>query len=113
MEQEIIVLAPTQKIVRIERCPKGEVYSYINNIAEEKAARELKAGAFKLWCYLRRNRDNFILALSPQDCKDRYGIGVKQYRAAVNELIKVGYLVHDRGAAYVFKEKGSSICNTR
>lgn len=95
-----------QKVVRVKRCAKGKVYSYINNEMEEKAARELKAGAFKLWCYLRRNKDNYMFALSPQDCKERYGIGLKQYRTAVQELIQEGYLVHDRGAVYVFREAG-------
>lgn len=97
---------PGQKIVRIERCPKGGVYSYINNDADEKAAKSLKAGAFKLWCYLRRNCNGYILALSPKDCEERYGIGLKQYRGAVKELEEKGYLVFDQGLVYVFKEGG-------
>ena len=96
---------PGQKVIKVKRVPKGRVYSYINNDAESIAAKELKAGAFKLWCYLRRNKDGYMLALSPEDCDREYGIGLKQYRGAVAELIEKGYLVQEKGNVYAFYEK--------
>lgn len=108
MRENSIVTVPGQKIIRIKREPKGKIYSYINNDTEEMAAKELKAGAFKLWCYLRRNREGFTLALSPEDCEERYGIGLKQYRGAVKELIEKRYLILDRGNVYVFYERKSN-----
>lgn len=94
-----------QKVIKIKREPKGRVYSYINHEAEDEAALALKAGAFKLWCYLRRNKDGYMFALSPADCEERFGIGLKQYRGAVAELIEAGYLELERGNVYVFYEK--------
>lgn len=105
MRENNIVTVPGQKIVRVKREPKGRVYSYVNNDAESQAARDLKAGAFKLWCYLRRNRDGYVLGLSQLDCEESFGIGEKQYRGAVKELIEKDYLVLDRGNVYVFYEK--------
>lgn len=94
-----------QKIIKIEREPKGKVYSYANIEAEDEAALALKAGAFKLWCYLRRNKNGYMFALSPTDCEERFGIALKQYRNGVAELIEKGYLELDRGNVYVFHEK--------
>lgn len=96
---------PNQKVVKVRREQKGRVYNALNDEAMCQAARALKAGAFKLWCYLCRNKDGYVFALSPADCEERFGIALKQYRGAVEELIEKGYLELERGSVYVFNEK--------
>lgn len=94
MEMKKLFSSPNQKIIRVVKNTsdeKGEFVIY-NRKDQERAAILLDAGAFKLWCYMARNKNDFTFALSQVDCEEHFGMKVKQYRAAVNELIKVGYL---------------------
>ena len=59
----------------------------------ECAARDLDAGAFKLWCYFAKNQNNYQFALSSADAEATMGIKIKQYNNAVKELIDKRYLV--------------------
>ena len=96
---------PNQKVVKIRREKEGKRYTVLNIESMCQAARALKAGAFKLWCYMSMNTNGHIFALSPTDCEERFGIGIKQYRGAVEELVEKGYLELERGSVYVFNEK--------
>lgn len=97
---------PNQKSVRInkEKCDKQNLYSVINLSAMEEAARDLDAGAFKLWVYFSKNQDNYEFALSSKAVEQEFGIKIKQYNNAVKELTDKGYLVNTKGNNYEFHE---------
>lgn len=97
---------PNQKSVRInkEKCDKQNLYSVINLSAMEEAARDLDAGAFKLWVYFSKNQDNYEFALSSKAVEQEFGIKIKQYNNAVKELTDKGYLVNTKGNNYIFNE---------
>lgn len=97
---------PNQKIVKVskEPCNKSNLYATINLEAMEGAAQSLDAGAFKLWCYFAKNQNNYEFALSSKDVLDTFGMKIKQYNNAVDELIEKGYLVKQNGNSFVFNE---------
>ena len=65
---------------------------------------DLKGEAFKLWCYMAKNQDNYTFALSFIDAV-KWGIGSKSsYDRAVKELIAKGYLVMTSSNHYTFYE---------
>ena len=70
---------PNQKVVTVnkELCDKNHKYAAINLNAMDKAAQELDAGAFKLWCYFAKNQNNYIFALSSKDAEKNFGIKIK------------------------------------
>lgn len=97
---------PNQKIVKVnkEPCSKTNLYAAINLEAMEEAARVLDAGAFKLWVYFAKNQNGYEFALSNKDASESFGIKIKQYNNAVNELIEKGFLVNTKGNNYAFNE---------
>lgn len=97
---------PNQKVVRVEKeiCDKQHLYAAINLEAMELAAQKLDAGAFKLWCYFAKNQNGYEFALSSKAAQDTFGIKIKQYNNAVEELIAKGFLVNTKGNNYLFKE---------
>lgn len=101
-----IKTVPNQKVVRIkkETCDSNNKYAMINIEAVESAAQDLQAGAFKLWIYFAKNRNDFTFALSSDDVKNTFGIKIKQYNNAIDELIEKGYLVITKGNNYEFNE---------
>ena len=51
---------PNQKKVKVKKVGvKGKLFAQIELNALEEAARELKAGAFKLWVYFAKNQDDY------------------------------------------------------
>ena len=70
----------------------------------EKAAQALDAGAFKLWCYFAKNQNSYEFALSSKEVQDTFGMKIRQYNSAVEELIEKGYLVPIGGNRYSFNE---------
>lgn len=54
---------------------------------------KLPGNSFKIWVYLAANRDGYEFALSRDEVCKRCGISKNTYLAAVNTLIKEGYLV--------------------
>lgn len=70
----------------------------------ENAALALDAGAFKLWCYFAKNQNGYEFALSSKDVADSFGIKIKQYNNAVDELIEKEFLVNTNGNNYIFNE---------
>lgn len=93
-----------QKVIKIKREPKGKRYTYTSFESEASAAKDLKAGAFKLWRYLCRNANGFVLALGPKACQEEFGIKEGQYDTAVKELLSKGYLRLIQGCVYEFVE---------
>ena len=69
---------------------KGNVY---------EAFKELNKCAFGIWFYLNDTRDNYI---TPNDLKEKIGIGRTQYYKAIEELVASGYLVVVKERVYEF-----------
>ena len=87
--------SPNQKVVYIgERLPRDVSHPYTEQSIEAMAhaARELSGDRFKVWMYLSKNRDDFILELSQKDLL-KWGVKKDTYQRAVNDLIELGYLV--------------------
>ncbi len=80
-----------QKRVTISK-EKNGIHTVISLKALKIASNELSGVAFKMWLYLAKNQDRYILALSCADALT-WGIGSKSsYNRAVKELITKGYL---------------------
>jgi hypothetical protein len=70
----------------------------------ELAAQQLDAGAFKLWCYFAKNQDAYEFALSSKEVLAAFGMKIKQYNNAVDELKEKGFLTESSGNRYTFNE---------
>lgn len=96
---------PNQKTVKVSKVEtKGKIFAQIEMNALEEAARNLKAGAFKLWVYFSKNQNNYEFGLSSSDALATFGMKKDQYDGAVKELIEKGYLVQSSGNSYTFYE---------
>ncbi len=87
--------SPNQKIVYIgNRVERDATHPYTEQSIEAMAhaARELSGDRFKVWMYLSKNRDDFVLELSQKDLL-KWGVKKDTYQRAVNDLIELGYLV--------------------
>ena len=102
---------PNQKIIKVNKeiCNSNNYYAAINLNALENAAKDLKSGAFKLWVYFAKNQNNFTFALSSKAIEDNFGIKIKQYNNAVQELVEKGYLIQENGNVYIFKEQPQTV----
>ena len=80
-------------IVKKQSVSETRLYTRRDYPSETSAAKRLDAGAFKLWCYLSKNKPDYSFALSNAAAKDEYGIGKSQYDKAVKTLIDLGYLI--------------------
>lgn len=101
-----IKTVPHQKVVSVKKEMTDEKHYYckINLNALESASRDLQAGAFKLWIYFSKNQPNYTFALSSKEVEESFGIKIKQYNNAVEELIEKGYLVQEKGNQFFFYE---------
>ena len=66
-----MIVYPNQDVVVIYKqpCDTENIYMKTNINALRKAAKELDAGEFKLFCYLSKNQDGYQMALSSKDIK--------------------------------------------
>lgn len=64
-----------------------------------EAFKDLNKCAFGIWFYLNDTRDNYI---TPNDLKEKIGIGRTQYYKAIEELVASGYLVVVKEKVYEF-----------
>lgn len=64
-----------------------------------EAFKDLNKCAFGIWFYLNDTRDNYI---TPNDLKEKIGIGRTQYYKAIEELVASGYLVIVKERVYEF-----------
>lgn len=68
------------------------------------AMNDLTDKAFKLWCYLNKNQNDYNFYLSKTDAL-QYGISNKSsYDRSVSELIEKGYLQELGNNKYIFYE---------
>ena len=102
-----IKTVPNQKVIRVtkEICDKQHTYAAINIAAMEEAARNLDAGAFKLWIYFAKNQENYQFALSSKAVEEVFGMKIKQYNNAIKELQDKGYVNVISGNIYCFSER--------
>lgn len=102
---------PNQKVVKVKKelCDNKHYYTMINLQALDKAAQTLKSGAFKLWIYFAKNQNNYTFALSSKEVCESFGIKIKQYNSAIQELIENNYLVQQKGNNYIFNENPNSV----
>lgn len=64
-----------------------------------EAFKDLNKCAFGIWFYLNDTRDNYI---TPNELKEKIGIGRTQYYKAIEELVASGYLVIVKERVYEF-----------
>ena len=83
---------------------KKNTYAMLNIEAMQEAMTLLKPNAFKLWCYMAKNQNNYTFALSCKDACDFCKMTKPTYLSGVKELIEVGYLVNTNGNHYNFYE---------
>ncbi len=97
---------PNQWVIKVNKSKIDQDTTYTtNNIdALNNAAKNLKAGAFKLWVYFAKNQDGYTFALSPQDVKNTFGMNKTQYDNARQELEQKGYLIVQDRNYYYFSE---------
>lgn len=102
---------PNQKIITINKvkCDKQNLYMIANLNALQLAAKNLKAGAFKLWIYFSQNQNGYSFALSNKDANDSFGIKKDQYDSAIKELEANGYLYKENGNNWIFTEMPNSV----
>lgn len=67
-------------------------YDCVIHKIDSAAMRDLKGNEYKMYSYLRKNKDGIVLALSPEDVYNYTGLSDKAYRSAVKGLIEKGYL---------------------
>lgn len=84
---------------------KNNLYATLNLEALEQAMALLKPNAFKLWCYMAKNQNNYTFALSCADACAFCNITKPTYLSGIQELITVGYLINTNGNHYDFYEK--------
>ena len=101
-----------QKAIRIIRAEANKDNPYIvaNRAAEQKAMKTLQGSAFKVWCYLRDNKNEYEFALTSIDVCPKCGISKPTYLAAVRELEAKQYLIpvelSSEVSGYLFLESG-------
>lgn len=97
-----------QKVVTVSKAVSdaNNPYGIINKGCALKAAKELDAGAYKLWVFFELQADNYTFALSSKYLAEEFGMKKKQYDKAVATLIDCGYLNNLEGNKYEFNEMG-------
>lgn len=108
-------LVPNQKAIRIkkEKSGKENLYSIVNLAAQKEAMITLKPNAFKVWCWLNSNQDNYEFGLSGKVVQEECNISKGTYDTAIKELKEKKYLVetelYEGLKGYVFYEGGYSV----
>ena len=74
----------------------------LNLEAMSEAMVNLDGSAFKLWCYMAKNQNNYTFALSRVDACRFCGFSKPAYLRAVQNLIEAGYLVETSPNHYDF-----------
>lgn len=97
---------PNQKVVTTKSAKhdKDNIYALININAMATAMSMLKPNAYKLWCYMAKNQNDYTFALSCADACEFCKMSKPTYLASVQELIDNGYLVNTSGNSYDFYE---------
>lgn len=82
---------------------KAHPFAMMNLEALQQAMAKIKTvGGMKLWMYLNKNSDNYIVDLSRAELVAHWGFTKDTYLSGKNELKKLGYLTSVNGSDKVF-----------
>lgn len=82
---------------------KAHPFTMMNLEALQQAMAKIKTvGGMKLWMYLNKNSDNYIVDLSRAELVAHWGFTKDTYLSGKNELKKLGYLTSVNGSDKVF-----------
>lgn len=72
---------------------KTDLYVMIEMEEFMGAMQDLSGNAFKVWCYMAKNKWEYQEELSSKYCKEKCGLGKTAYDNGIKELKEKGYLV--------------------
>ena len=82
---------------------KAHPFTMMNLEALQLAMQKIKTvGGIKLWMYLNKNADNYVVDLSRAELTQHWGFTKDTYLSGKNELKKLGYLVPVNGSDSIF-----------
>lgn len=95
-----------QKIVCLHKAlaDRENPYGIVNKDCMYRASQNLGYNEFRIYMYIITNTDNYEFALSPADIAESMGANKREIQKSVNSLIDKGYLIHNQGNQYIFKE---------
>ena len=82
---------------------KAHPFTMMNLEALQIAMQKIKTvGGIKLWIYLNKNTDNYVVDLSRAELVAHWGFSKDTYLSGKNELKKLGYLTPVNGSDSIF-----------
>ena len=82
---------------------KAHPFTMMNLEALQVAMQKIKTvGGIKLWIYLNKNADNYVVDLSRAELVAHWGFSKDTYLSGKNELKKLGYLTPVNGSDSIF-----------
>ena len=89
---------PNQKVIRIQKTKGSNEVLYTPIVVEafDIALKLLSPSEYKVWSYLIKNKDGYVMSFSSADCAAACGLSKSTCKNAVNRLIQLGYLVKER-----------------
>ena len=82
---------------------KAHPFTMMNLEALQLAMQKIKTvGGIKLWMYLNKNADNYVVDLSRAELVAHWGFSKDTYLSGKNELKKLGYLTSVNGSDSIF-----------
>lgn len=82
---------------------KAHPFTMMNLEALQQAMTKIKTvGGMKLWIYLNKNSDNYVVDLSRAELVTHWGFSKDTYLSGKNELKKLGYLTPANGSDSIF-----------
>lgn len=96
---------PNQKVIRIQKTKGSNEILYTPIVVEafDIALSTLSPAEYKVWSYLIKNKDGYILAFSSTDCASTCKLSKSTCKNAINRLIQLGYLTIEREDANVWQ----------
>ena len=83
---------PNQNFVQIHKQNYSRDFLQIGIDEWQRACKELTPSAFKIYLYLASNKDNYRMALSKQDIKDKLDISSTRFYEAIALLRRMHYI---------------------
>ena len=83
---------PNQNFIQIHEQSYSRDFLQIGISEWQRASKELTPSAFKIYLYLASNKDNFRMALSKQDIKDKLEISFTRFYEAIKLLRRMHYI---------------------
>ena len=83
---------PNQNFIQIHKQNYSRDFLQIGIDEWQRACRELTPSAFKIYLYLASNKDNYRMALSKQDIKDKLDISFTRFYESIALLRRMHYI---------------------